>query len=42
MFELEAELSVVLGKPVDLSMPPELSKYIRDRVLAEAKNVYVH
>jgi predicted nucleotidyltransferase len=42
MFELEAELAVVLGRPVELGLPTDLSKYIRGRVLAEAKTVYVH
>jgi predicted nucleotidyltransferase len=39
--DIELELSSVLGRRVDLTTPAGLSKYIRDRVLAEAQTVYV-
>ncbi|MFQ5985096.1 MAG: nucleotidyltransferase family protein [Alphaproteobacteria bacterium] len=35
-FAMEAELSRILGRKVDLSTPNFLSRYIRDKVLAEA------
>ncbi len=37
---LERELSEILGRKVDLSTPAFLSKYFRDRVLAEAQVQY--
>ncbi len=40
-FSMEAELSAVLGRKVDLNTPGFLSRYFRDRVLAEAENQYV-
>jgi predicted nucleotidyltransferase len=40
-FSMEAELSEILGRKVDLNMPGFLSRYFRDRVLAEAENQYV-
>jgi uncharacterized protein len=39
-FELEAELAEILGRDVDLNTPGFLSKYFRDRVLAEAEVLY--
>ena len=36
-FDLEMELSEILGRKVDLNTPGFLSKYFRDRVLAEAE-----
>jgi predicted nucleotidyltransferase len=41
MFDIEQDLSRLLGRRVDLRTPNELSKYFRDEVLAEAEEVYV-
>lgn len=38
---MEAELSGILGRKVDLNTPGFLSRYLRDRVLAEAEAQYV-
>ncbi len=38
---IEAELSALLGRKVDLNTPGMLSKYFRDEVLAEAVDQYV-
>ena len=40
-FEMEIELSEILGRKVDLNTAGFLSKYFRDRVLAEAEVQYV-
>jgi uncharacterized protein len=40
LFDLELELSEILGRKVDLQTPGFLSKYFRDRVLAEAEVQY--
>ncbi len=40
-FSMEAELSSLLGRKVDLNTPGFLSRYFKDRVLAEAENQYV-
>jgi predicted nucleotidyltransferase len=40
-FSLESELSEILGRKVDLSTPAFLSRYFRDRTLAEAEVEYV-
>ena len=40
-FAMEAELSEILGRKVDLNTPGFLSRYFRDQVLAEAVNQYV-
>lgn len=40
-FDVEQELSQILGRRVDLRSERELSKYFRDEVLAEAEDVYV-
>lgn len=40
-FDIEQELSQILGRRVDLRTEQELSKYFRDEVLAEAEEVYV-
>lgn len=41
LFAMEDELSSLLGgRKVDLLTPPELSKYFRDEVLAEAEVLY--
>lgn len=37
---MEAELSEILGRKVDLNTPGFLSPYFRDRVLAEAESQY--
>ena len=39
-FEIELELSELLGRKVDLNTPGFLSKYFRDRILAEAEVQY--
>jgi hypothetical protein len=39
-FQLQEQLSEVLGKPVDLHTPAGLSRYFRDEVIAEAETVY--
>jgi predicted nucleotidyltransferase len=40
-FAMEAELSEILARRVDLNTPGFLSRYFRDEVLAEAENQYV-
>jgi uncharacterized protein len=40
-FAIERELSEILGHKVDLNTPGFLSKYFRDRVMAEAEVAYV-
>ena len=40
-FGLESELSKILGRKVDLNTPAFLSKYFRDRTVAEAEVEYV-
>jgi predicted nucleotidyltransferase len=40
-FSLEAELSEILGHKVDLNTPSFLSRYFRERALAEAEIEYV-
>lgn len=39
-FRMQAELSDLLGRRVDLNTPGFLSRYFRDAVLAEAEIVY--
>ena len=39
-FAMEQELSEVLGRKVDLNTPQFLSRYFRDKVLAEAQVHY--
>jgi len=39
-FEMQDELTEILGRRVDLNTPGFLSKYFRERVLAEAEVVY--
>ncbi len=39
-FAMEAELSEILGRKVELSTPAFLSRYIRDSVLANAQVQY--
>lgn len=38
---IEAEMSDLLGRKVDLNTENSLSKYFRDEVLAEAETIYV-
>jgi predicted nucleotidyltransferase len=40
-FAMEAELSEILGRKVDLNTPNFLSRYFRDQVMAEAEVQYV-
>jgi predicted nucleotidyltransferase len=40
-FDMERELSAILGRKVDLNTPGFLSRYFRDRILAEAEDQYV-
>jgi predicted nucleotidyltransferase len=40
-FAMQDELSAILGRNVDLNTEGFLSRYFRDRVLAEAKDLYV-
>ncbi len=40
-FAMEAELSKILGRKVDLNTPAFLSEHFRDKVLAEAELAYV-
>jgi predicted nucleotidyltransferase len=40
-FSMEAELSTILGRKVDLNTPGFLSRYFRDQVLAEAETQHV-
>lgn len=39
-FKMEQELSEILGRKVDLNTAGFLSKYFRDKVLADAKVLY--
>jgi len=39
-FDVEQELSDLLGRKVDLNTPGFLSKYFRERVIAEAETLY--
>jgi uncharacterized protein len=39
-FDLESELSQILGRKVDLNTPGFLSKYFRDEVVSEAEVQY--
>ncbi len=40
-FDMERDLSKMLGRKVDLNTPSELSKYFRREVLDEAEDIYV-
>lgn len=40
-FEIEAELSHLMGRKVELHTPNFLSRYFREAVLAEAEPLYV-
>ncbi len=39
-FTMQAELSKILGRKVDLNTPQFLSRHFRDDVLAEAEDQY--
>lgn len=39
-FGIQCELSEMLGRPVDLNTPYDLSQYFRDDVLREARPIY--
>jgi predicted nucleotidyltransferase len=39
-FEIEEELSRIIGRKVDLNTPAFLSRYFRDKVVAEAQVLY--
>jgi uncharacterized protein len=41
LFDMEQELSCILGRQVDMNTPNSLSKYFRDQVLQEAEEQYV-
>ncbi len=40
-FDMERDLSRIIGRKVDLNTPSELSKYFRQEALAEAEETYV-
>ena len=40
MARMELELTEMLGRKVDLRTPQDLSKYFRDKVVAEAEVLY--
>jgi uncharacterized protein len=40
-FDMQEELSGILGRSVDLHTPGSLSRYFRDRVVREAQDQYV-
>ena len=40
-FQMETELSKIIGHKVDLNTPQFLSRYFREEVLAEAEALYV-
>jgi uncharacterized protein len=40
-FDLQEELSGIVGRRVDLHTPASLSRYFRDRVVREAQDQYV-
>ncbi|WP_246065206.1 nucleotidyltransferase family protein [Aeromicrobium piscarium] len=40
LFELEDELAVIFGRPVDLVARTAINKYIRAQVLADAQPLY--
>ena len=41
LYDMPNELSGILGRDVDICTAQELSKYFRDRVLADAEEIYV-
>jgi len=40
-FDIERELSEMMGRKVDLNTPGFLSKYLRSQILSEAEDQYV-
>jgi len=40
-FEIQRNLAEMVGRPVDLNTPRDLSRYFREEVLAEASTIYV-
>lgn len=38
--DMEEELTLIVGRKVDLKTPEDLSRYFRDEVLAQAKILY--
>jgi predicted nucleotidyltransferase len=40
IFDIQEELSAIVGKEVDLKTPNSLSRYFRDEVLSQAKVLY--
>ncbi|MDN5794771.1 MAG: nucleotidyltransferase family protein [Intrasporangium sp.] len=40
LFDLEDELSALFGRPVDLVARNSINRYIRERVLSDAKTLY--
>ena len=40
IIRMESELSAIIGYPVDLKTPNDLSPYFRDDVLTKAKTIY--
>ena len=40
LVDIESELCAIVGRPVDLKTPNELSRYFRDDVLAQAKVIW--
>jgi len=40
LVDMESELSAIVGRPVDLKTPNDLSPYFRDEVLSNAKTIY--
>ena len=41
-FDIQEELSDLIGRRVDLNTPNFLSRYFRDQVLKEAEDLYAH
>ena len=41
-FDIQEELSNLIGRKVDLNTPNFLSRYFRDQVLKEAEDLYAH
>lgn len=40
LVDMESELSVIIGRHVDLKTPNDLSRYFRNEVLSSAKTIY--
>ncbi len=40
IMKMESELSDIIGRPVDLKTPNDLSSYFRKEVLTKAKTIY--